>query len=116
MPLALVARRAVHGVVEGPQLSWLRQVQQIVQKNGMIKRHKALSQSPLPGGSSGIDIVHGVEIEKAADKCADRVSPDTGAEVEHESSVAGESSVAPYALELLDHARLADARLAPDVN
>ena len=92
-PLALVARRVVHGVVEGPQLGRLRQVEQIVEKDGIIGRHQALGRRPFRHGLDSFGIACDVEAEKAPDERADRV-PRAGAEVEHQAGVAGEARLA----------------------
>ena len=113
-PLALVARRVVHGVVEGPQLGRLRQVEQIVEKDGIIGRHQALGRRPFRHGLDSFGIACDVEAEKAPDEGADCVP--SGAKVEHQAGVAGEARLARSVLELLDEARFTNARLAPNVD
>ena len=113
-PLALVARRVVHGVVEGPQLGRLRQVEQIVEKDGIIGRHQALGRRPFRHGLDSFGIACDVEAEKAPDEGADCVP--SGAKVEHQAGVAGEARLARSVLELLDESRFTNARLAPNVD
>ena len=45
--LALVARRVVHGVVEGAQVLRLRQVEQVVEEHGVVGRHPAVGHRPF---------------------------------------------------------------------
>ena len=113
--LTLVARRVVHGVVEGAQLLRLRQVEQVVEEDGIVGRHKAVGHRPSAAAAAAASLVISRPSRlRTSARTASRPVPVPKSSIS--PTWQAKPAAAAFAQELLHQPGLADARLAPDVD
>ena len=110
--LAVVASGVVHRIVQCPERSRLRQVQEIVEVDALLTGHQPITQGPLGGRLQRRWNAARRQVQQAAHKCPDRVLTTTGAKIEHESGMADEACGLGKRLHLLEDASLTDAGFA----
>ena len=106
LPFATVAGGVVDGIVKGSERCRRGQVEEIVQVNLLLRGHQTLAQSAFGGGLlRRPGRCSGRQAKQAAHQRAAIASwPSAGAEVEHQSRVAGEARAFGQRLKLFDHA------------
>ena len=116
LSLPAIASSAVHSVVEAAQLARLLNVQEIIEVHAAIGREEAALDASLRGGLAFILRACCGEIEDAAHQRADGVLLRAHSEAEHQPAVGREPHARGGRLDLLEESRLADTRLAANVD
>src|SRR5512132_898946 len=115
-PLAETARCVIHGVVEAPELGRLRQIQQIIEEDGVVGLDQMLLQRFCRCRLRTRKIAAILDTQQRAQERGDGIASARRAEVEDEAGMTGEAGTAGSSPELFHQACLADTGLAAEVD
>ena len=111
-PLALVARRVGHRVIDGAFLLRLGEVEQVIEKDAPLRRQKPAANCRVGGSLPRRCVAAAGNIEKTLHYRANGVTSFANAKIQHEPPVHLETTRRGDARKLFHQPGLADPRLA----